>query len=1721
MAAPEIITPTALFRVSSTDFPTDVTLRSSSATTPSISYNASRETVTIGNMSGGSRPFYLEYEFNSGPIDLTDKVLVLAENGSVSTDRYWGLRSGTTENTNYVAWRGHWGGNPSLYGHTVFEPSAVPEISDGTFDVTDVRALYMQLPDPPTTNLSIAIFSNPFIVEKNGGYIGRLGESGNGLKNQLFGNYLLSDNGYYSRGSVGSDSDINEGTQEYWSLGLSCTLGDNIDSTIDIQSAAIIFVEPKTTITNADPAHFLLNVGGRTCNIQANNSTPISALSVIGSSSSDNFAEKSKAINAFTEFFLSNLSGVSYLGRSSYVGSIVNCGKILGGGDLSLIFSDSTSSQVYEYIHEKTVLTLQSAGYIPARSTDIGQSVTGATSGATGILLSYENLNNIWYVRRNSPSLFQDNESITITSGTGSGTTEASNGAVVQALNTSLSGSRFNSSSSDYYINFPNHGTSYAVDLQGVVFESNPVSKLFRVDVGAGNTLTATVSGGSGFSVATHADVISGSLTFIEPSVAVTISPLVSGSRLKIYDTGTTTLVDGVNSSGTSFSFSTGTAGQGYDIYIVNPGQKSVFIKNYIYPSSSATLPVEQTADINYSATAGAYDITLDGSGIGVSADLWLDTANVEIQLATGNNLSQPTGISLQNLYSFIIESRHSNDGLMPYHDPVVAISATAGEFELRRGWHLKDNTTRDLLRDGGIAQYSAANALEIEWLNITGLGNLATAATPYYWQSDVTNPTIIDSINSGLPNQLVQIFGDASNGNFDLRTFLKLSIRAQGENTVTYDLAAEQDLSSLNPQRYFIPLTTTANPNITIADTAIDANSDGAADIAPFDGMSVTYLDGTGFTAWANSTVYAANAVVSDGGRWYITTAGGTSSGTGVGDDTGVTWTSYSGERQIDGSYYAFNIIYDANNGTLEQMTAYLFWLVRQDVDIDAGSANRTGRAADRIATTRGSDLIMATGGVVDSFAIAAQLTHIPVDVGGTERPYPAPPVGFSAANVADGSRFFLAHEQTFTVAAADINTADNDITLGNDNNGDAAAFASASPYTTVHVNLTSGATMPTTSPQIVDGGRYYATVSSGGMQLFSAESDIPGSPISFSDQGTDSSGSVFTAAAETELYNASVSGGSGVFQTLSLSNGTSVLRKAIYWDNSGTTTATPLFIQRFTWSATAGVSDPQVVNVSSEVDTIHNRIISLTNLELDGEIKNASGVGVTSVTPTNDGSSLSSVYGLVLEGGGGKLQVNSNDSDGIAIWQDLYAWGVFVTSTESGIRLVNADTFTAVNLRTFDLKNLQFDNISSTPLAIVGGIARTIDGSSLLAQPQTGSGGIAFNALALGTGATVETGVSGLTSGESATLAKLDDLTELDGVIYRFTANALEQAPSGGGGGDATAANQTSIINTLASIQGPGFIEATDSLEAIRDRGDTNWITATGFSTHSAGDVRAEIDANSTQLAAILTNTGTDIPVSISALNNLSQADIRTAVGLSSANLDAQLGDIPTVSEFNARTLASADYFDPAADTVANVTTTGSVSGDVGGIVGVTFPASFNNLSSADVQTAATASLDAYDPPTRAELTNDINSILTQGNSAWATADVSGLSTFNHASDQVIVATNNDKSGYSLTQAFPSNFALLAIDGSGQVTTGAMGGTVTVGGYAAGQAPNDLIDISTIQSNVGLILGHTRPMAKQLGLVSGVTATHTPTAITVSDGDGSTTITGNGSDSYTVQGA
>lgn len=112
---------------------------------------------------------------------------------------------------------------------------------------------------------------------------------------------------------------------------------------------------------------------------------------------------------------------------------------------------------------------------------------------------------------------------------------------------------------------------------------------------------------------------------------------------------------------------------------------------------------------------------------------------------------------------------------------------------------------------------------------------------------------------------------------------------------------------------------------------------------------------------------------------------------------------------------------------------------------------------------------------------------------------------------------------------------------------------------------------------------------------------------------------------------------------------------------------------------------------------------------------------------------------------------------------------------------------------------------------------------------------------------------------------------------------------------------------------------------------------ITSSSFSTSAITSTAIAANAiTSTQIAANaiganqLASSG--IAEIQSGLSTLDAAGVRTALGMASANLDTQLADIPTVAEFNARTLAAADYFDPATDTVANVTTVGSVTTKTG---------------------------------------------------------------------------------------------------------------------------------------------------------------------------------------------
>ena len=111
----------------------------------------------------------------------------------------------------------------------------------------------------------------------------------------------------------------------------------------------------------------------------------------------------------------------------------------------------------------------------------------------------------------------------------------------------------------------------------------------------------------------------------------------------------------------------------------------------------------------------------------------------------------------------------------------------------------------------------------------------------------------------------------------------------------------------------------------------------------------------------------------------------------------------------------------------------------------------------------------------------------------------------------------------------------------------------------------------------------------------------------------------------------------------------------------------------------------------------------------------------------------------------------------------------------------------------------------------------------------------------------------------------------------------------------GDYDAPTKAELDSAVASLATSSAVATVDTVvDAIKAKTDQLTFTVTN-----------QVDSNA-----------------LSGGGGLDAAGVRTAIGLSSANLDTQLADIPTVSEFEARTIVAASYFDPASDTVARVT-------------------------------------------------------------------------------------------------------------------------------------------------------------------------------------------------------
>lgn len=147
----------------------------------------------------------------------------------------------------------------------------------------------------------------------------------------------------------------------------------------------------------------------------------------------------------------------------------------------------------------------------------------------------------------------------------------------------------------------------------------------------------------------------------------------------------------------------------------------------------------------------------------------------------------------------------------------------------------------------------------------------------------------------------------------------------------------------------------------------------------------------------------------------------------------------------------------------------------------------------------------------------------------------------------------------------------------------------------------------------------------------------------------------------------------------------------------------------------------------------------------------------------------------------------------------------------------------------------------------------------------------------------------------------ALLNELMEDDVGVTRYTANALEQAP-GGGGGDATQAKQDEILTDLEDIKGTGFVKDTHSLFdietelAVVDGNVDDIETLLNIVDAKIDIIDINIDSIEQDTAdmqprvvAIEVDTGTTLPAQITGLNDPTVTEITADIDANSSQLIA----------------------------------------------------------------------------------------------------------------------------------------------------------------------------------------------------------------------------------------
>lgn len=230
-----------------------------------------------------------------------------------------------------------------------------------------------------------------------------------------------------------------------------------------------------------------------------------------------------------------------------------------------------------------------------------------------------------------------------------------------------------------------------------------------------------------------------------------------------------------------------------------------------------------------------------DPDDLNVGTEITFDLPNKTFTLVAAGNLVAKDGVTGNAIWAKFIDLWNTTT-YQPYPFPMNVLDARSGQYIFGQdpggsynGWKPANDTTRQMIRDAGWSEFSNAGVLNRQYVGLVALASGFPAGAQFYYQrasgGSALNFTFTDS-----PNEAIQVFGDASNGNFDNRTYFKLFCR---EYNYTYDDAVLGDVGETGTGAYKVALPVSVG-----SDLKIQA-ADGAMAGAPYSLIDVAFFSG------------------------------------------------------------------------------------------------------------------------------------------------------------------------------------------------------------------------------------------------------------------------------------------------------------------------------------------------------------------------------------------------------------------------------------------------------------------------------------------------------------------------------------------------------------------------------------------------------------------------------------------------------------------------------------------------------------------------------------------------------------------------------------------------------------------------------------------------------------------------------------------------------------